>query len=82
MHGEISQDDEEILVLPSTPTANQLLNSTAITEEQFDKWPPNIMEPAEATLWVEEIILLDPPLVILKLNWFGVFKNRIAVHNF
>ena len=61
MHGEISQDDEEILVLPSTPTASQLLNSTAITEEQFDKWPPNIMEPVEATLWVEEIILLDPP---------------------
>ena len=61
MHGEISQDDEEILVLPSTPTASELLNSTAITEEQFDKWPPNIMEPAEATVWVEEIILLYPP---------------------
>ena len=57
----ISQEDEEILVLPSTPTASQLLNSTAITEEQFDKWPPNILEPAQATAWVEEIILLDPP---------------------
>ena len=32
----ISQEDEEILVLPSTPTTSQLLNSTAITEEQFD----------------------------------------------
>ena len=41
----ISQEDEEILVLPSTPTASQLLNSTAITEEQFDNWPPNILEP-------------------------------------
>ena len=57
----ISQGDEENLVLPSTPTASQLLNSTAITEEQFDIWPPNILEPAQATAWVEEIILLDPP---------------------
>ena len=61
MQGVISQEDEEILVLPSTPTASQLLNSTAITEEQFNNWPPNIMEPAQATAWVEEIILLDPP---------------------
>ena len=53
--------DEEKLVLPSTPTASQLLNPTAITEEQFNIWPPNIMEPAQATAWVEEIILLDPP---------------------
>ena len=57
----ISHEDEEVLVLPLTPTASQLLNSTAITEEQFDNWPPNIMEPAQATAWVEEIILLDPP---------------------
>ena len=57
----ISQEDEEILVLPSTTTAIQLLNSTAITEEQFDNWPPNILEPNQATTWVEEIILLDPP---------------------
>ena len=56
-----SHGDEEILVLPSTPTASQLLNSTAITEEQFDNWLPNILEPAQATAWVEEIILLDPP---------------------
>ena len=51
-----SQGDEEKLVLPSTPTASQLLKSTTITEEQFDIWPPNIMEPAQATAWVEEII--------------------------
>ena len=57
----ISQGDEENLVLPSTPTASQLLNATIITEEQFDNWPPNILEPAQATAWVEEIILLDPP---------------------
>ena len=56
-----SHGDEEVLVLPSTPTASQLLNSTAITEEQFHNWPPNILEPAQATAWVEEIILLDPP---------------------
>ena len=59
--GVINHGDEEKLVLPSTPTASQLLNLTAITEEQFNIWPPNIMEPAQATAWVEEIILLDPP---------------------
>ena len=61
MQGLISQGDEENLVLPSTPTASQLLNSTAIIEEQFNKWAPNTLEPAQATAWVEEIILLDPP---------------------
>ena len=57
----ISLGDEEELVMPTTPTSSQLLNPTAITEEQFNIWPPNIMEPAQATAWVEEIILLDPP---------------------
>ena len=61
MQGVISQGDVEELVLPTTPTASQLLNPTSIPEEQFDIWPPNIMEPAQATVWVEEIILLDPP---------------------
>ena len=46
MQGVISRGDEEDLVLPTTPTASQLLNSTAIHEEQFDIWPPNILEPA------------------------------------
>ena len=61
MQEVISHGNEEDLVLPTTPTASQLLNSTAIHEEQFDIWPPNIMEPAQATAWVEEIILLEPP---------------------
>ena len=61
MQGVISLGDEEELDLPTTPTASQLLNSTAIHGEQFDIWPPNILEPAQATVWVEEIILLDPP---------------------
>ena len=59
--GVISLEDEGELVLPTTPTASQLLNPTSTPEEQFDIWPPNIMEPAQATAWVEEIILLDPP---------------------
>ena len=46
MQGVISVGDEEDLVLPTTPTASQLLNSTAISEEQFNNWPPNILEPA------------------------------------
>ena len=61
MQRVISQGEEEELVLPTTSTASQLLNPTAITEEQFNIWPPNSMEPAQATAWVEEIILLDPP---------------------
>ena len=61
MQGVISLGDEGELVLPTTPTARQLLNPTSTPEEQFDIWPPNIMEPAQATEWVEEIILLDPP---------------------
>ena len=61
MQGVNSLGDEEELVLPSTPTASQFLNSTAFTEEQFDKWPPNTLEPAKTSAWVEEIILLDPP---------------------
>ena len=61
MQGVISLGDEGELVLPTTPTASQLLNLISTPEEQFDIWPPNIMEPAQATAWVEEIILLDPP---------------------
>ena len=61
LQGVISQGDEEILVLPSTTNASQLLNSTAITEEQINNWAPNTMESTQATAGVEEIILLDPP---------------------
>ena len=61
MQGVISLGDEGELVLPTTPTASQLLKSTTIPEEQLNLWPPNIMEPGQATAWVEEIILLDPP---------------------
>ena len=61
MQGVISQGDKEELVFPTTPTASQLLNPTSIPKEQFNIWPPNIMEPAQATAWVEKIILLDPP---------------------
>ena len=59
--GVISLGNEGELVLPTTPISSQLLESTTIPEEQFNLWPPNIMEPGQATAWVEEIILLDPP---------------------
>ena len=61
LQGVIIQGDEEILVLPSTPTASQLLNSKAIIEDQVNNWTPNTKESAQATVGVEEIILLDPP---------------------
>ena len=57
----INLGEEGKLVLPTTPIASQLLKSTTIPEEQSNLWPPNIMEPGQATAWVEEIILLDPP---------------------
>ena len=59
--GVISLGDEGKLVLPTTPTVSQLLSPISIPEEQFNLWPPNIEEPGQATAWVEEIILLDPP---------------------
>ena len=61
MQGVISLRDEGELVLPTTPIASQLLKPTTIPEEQSNLWPPNIEEPVQATVWVEEIILLDPP---------------------
>ena len=50
MQGVISQGDEEEFVLPTTSTARQLLNPISIPEEQFDIWPPNIMEPAQVLI--------------------------------
>ena len=61
LQGVISQEDEDILVLPSTPTASQLRNSKAISEDHFNNWAPNTLEPAQANAGVEEIILLDTP---------------------
>ena len=61
LQGVVSQGEEEILVMPSTPTASQLINSEAITEDQVYNWAPNKMESTQATAGVEEIILLDPP---------------------
>ena len=61
LQGTDNQGDEKILVLPSTPTVSQLINSKSINEDQVNNWTPNTMETAQATAGVEEIILLDPP---------------------
>ena len=61
LQGIVNQGEEEILVMPSTPTASQLINSEAITEDQVNNWAPNKMESTQAIARVEEIILLDPP---------------------
>ena len=61
LQGIVSQGVEEILVMPSTPTASQLINSKSISEDHFNNWTPNTMEATQATAEVEEIILLDPP---------------------
>ena len=60
LQGIVSQGEEEILVLPSTPTARQLINSKSISEDQVTNGKSNTMESAQATAGVEEIILLDP----------------------
>ena len=75
LQGVNSQEDVEILVLPLTPTASQLLNSLAITEEQFNNWSSNTLESAQATAWVEEIILLDPPLSNFEIELVRCFQK-------
>ena len=61
LQGIVSQGGEEILVLPSTPTARQFINSESTSEGQVTNGKSNTMDSAQATAGVEEIILLDPP---------------------
>ena len=61
LQGIVSQGEEEVLVLPSTPTEKQLINSESISEDQVTNGKSNTMESTQATGGVEEIILLDPP---------------------
>ena len=56
-----NQGEEGVLVLPSVPTAGQLLSSKSISENQVNNGKSNTKESAQATVGVEEIILLDPP---------------------
>ena len=64
LQGIASQSETDVLVLPSVATAGQLLSSKSISENQVNNGKPNTKESAQATVGVEEIILLDPPLVI------------------
>ena len=61
LQGIVSQGEEEVLVLPSTPIIRQLINSESISEDQVTNEKSNTMESTQATAGVEEIILLDPP---------------------
>ena len=61
LQGIVSQGEEEVLVLPSTPTVRKFINSESIIEDQVTNEKSNTMESAQATAGVEEIILLDPP---------------------
>ena len=61
LQGIVSQGEEEVLVLPSTPTVRQLINSKSISEDQVSNGKSNTMESTQATAGVEEIILFDPP---------------------
>ena len=61
LQGIVSQGEEEILVLPSTPTVRQLINSESISEDQVTNGKSNTIQSVQATTGVEEIILLDPP---------------------
>ena len=61
LQGIASQGEEEVLVLPSVPTAEQLLNLETISENQVSIGKFNTRDSAQATTRVEEIIFLDPP---------------------
>ena len=61
LQGIANQGEEEVLVLPSVPTAGQLLSSNSISENQVNSGKSNTKDLAQATAGVEEIILLDPP---------------------
>ena len=50
-----------VLVLPSVPTAGQLLSSKSISENKGNNGKFYTKESAQATAGVDEIILLDPP---------------------
>ena len=56
-----NQGEAGVLVLPSVPTAGQLLSSYSISENQVNIGKSNTKESTQATAGVEEIILLDPP---------------------
>ena len=60
-----NQGEAGVLVLPSVATEGQLLSSNSISENQVNNGKSNTKESAQATAGVEEIILLDPPSVIL-----------------
>ena len=61
LRGIASQGEEEVLVLPSVPTAGQLLSSNSISENQVNNGKSNTKDSAQATVGVEDIIVLDPP---------------------
>ena len=50
-----------VLALPSVPTEEQLLNSPSISDNKANNGKFDTKESAQATVGVEEIILLDPP---------------------
>ena len=56
-----NQDEAGVLVLPSVATAEKLLSSNLISENQVNNGKSNIKESAQATAGVEEIFLFDPP---------------------
>ena len=61
LQGIASQGEDEVLVLPSMPTAGQLLSSKSISEKPSNNGKSNTKDSAQATAGFEEIILLDPP---------------------
>ena len=53
------------VVLPSIATAGQFLSTNSISENQVTNGKSNTKESAQATAGAKEIILLEPPRVIL-----------------
>ena len=61
LQGIASQSEAEVLVLPSVPTVGQFISSKSISENQANNGKFYTKESTQATVGVEEIILLDPP---------------------
>ena len=61
LQGIASQGEDEVLVLPSMPTAGKLFSSKSISEKPSNNGKSNTKDSAQATAGFEEIILLNPP---------------------
>ena len=59
--GIANQGEAGVVVSPSVATVGQLLSSESTSGKESNHGNSNIKPTAQATAWVEEIFLFDPP---------------------